>query len=46
MIVNHIYGLGGRDIFESDMEYIFRQLIDIAKKGKVKEKISFIGVRE
>lgn len=45
-VINCIYGLGGRDIFESDIEGIFRQLIDTAKNGKIKEKIQFIGVRE
>jgi len=46
LIADYIYGLGGRDIFEADIENVFRQLIDIAKSGKVKEKIQFIGVRE
>jgi pyruvate ferredoxin oxidoreductase alpha subunit len=45
-IINCIYGLGGRDIFESDIEGVFRQLIDTAKTGKIKDKIQFIGVRE
>lgn len=45
-IVNYIYGLGGRDIFEADIEDVFRQLLDIAKSGKAEEKIQFIGVRE
>jgi len=44
-IVNYIYGLGGRDIFEADIEAVYRELLDIAKRGMVKEKIQFLGVR-
>jgi pyruvate ferredoxin oxidoreductase alpha subunit len=46
VIVNYVYGLGGRDIFEADIENVFRQLIETAKSGKVKNKVQFIGVRD
>ena len=41
-----IYGLGGRDIFVEDIEKVFKDLEDIAKTGKVKSWIDYIGVRE
>jgi pyruvate ferredoxin oxidoreductase alpha subunit len=45
-VVNYIYGLGGRDIFEKDIEGVYRELLEVAKTGKVKDKIQFLGVRE
>ncbi|MBU4377184.1 MAG: pyruvate ferredoxin oxidoreductase [Candidatus Omnitrophica bacterium] len=46
LIANYIYGLGGRDMFEADIEGIFRDVLRAAKSGKVKEEVQFIGVRE
>jgi len=46
LIIDRIYGLGGRDIFESDIEEIYRELSRIAESGKIKEKIGFVGVRD
>ncbi|MEA3305953.1 MAG: pyruvate ferredoxin oxidoreductase, partial [Candidatus Omnitrophota bacterium] len=46
LVVNHIFGLGGRDIFEADIENVYRGLLETAKSGRVKEKIQFIGVRD
>ncbi len=45
-VVDYIFGLGGRDIFEADIENVYRDLFEIAKTGKVKEKVRFIGVRD
>jgi len=46
LAVNYIFGLGGRDVFEEDIEKVYMELLDISKTGKVKEKIQFLGVRE
>ncbi len=46
LIADYIYGLGGRDIFERDIENVFRDLLETAKSGKVKEDVQFVGVRE
>ncbi len=46
IIKNGIYGLGGRDIFVEDIERVFADLIDIAKTGKVKSLVDYIGVRQ
>ncbi len=44
--IDIIYGLGGRDINEQDIEGVYNQLDAIAKSGKVKERIQYLGVRE
>jgi len=46
LLVNYIYGLGGRDVPPELVERMFLELIDIAKKGEVVEKPRFLGVRE
>jgi pyruvate ferredoxin oxidoreductase alpha subunit len=45
-IVNYIYGLGGRDINLVEIENVYNDLFEIVKTGKVKNRKSFIGVRE
>ena len=45
-IINYIYGLGGRDIFESDVEYVFRQLLEGVKSGKFEKQVGYLGVRD
>ncbi|MBP8718900.1 MAG: pyruvate ferredoxin oxidoreductase, partial [Candidatus Atribacteria bacterium] len=44
--INIIFGLGGRDINEQDIAGIYKQLEEIVKSGKVKERIQYVGVRE
>ena len=46
LVVDYIFGLGGRDIFEADIENVYRNLLEVAKTGRIKEKIQFIGVRD
>lgn len=45
-VVNYIYGLGGRDINLVEVEGVYNDLFEIAKTGKIKDRRSFIGVRE
>ncbi len=45
-IVSYIYGLGGRDVTMDDIEVVYKELIDIAKTGKVSETYNYVGVRE
>ena len=45
-IVNYIYGLGGRDVKDSDIKVVYDALQEIAKTGKVKEVYNYLGVRE
>jgi len=44
-IVNYIYGLGGRDITVKDIEGVFKDIKEISKTGKVKNYVSYLGVR-
>lgn len=46
VVVNYIYGLGGRDIFPDEIESVFKDLDTIAKKGKADKLVSYLGVRE
>lgn len=45
-VINYIYGLGGRDVTVSHIEYVFGQLADIAATGRVGEVYRHIGQRE
>jgi pyruvate ferredoxin oxidoreductase alpha subunit len=44
-VLNYIYGLGGREIKLEDIELVYNDLSEAAK-GKDKQKISYLGVRE
>lgn len=44
-VLNYIYGLGGREIKMKDIESVFNDLTE-ALKGKKKERITYLGVRE
>jgi len=46
LLVNYIYGLGGRDASPDLVEKMFRELISDAEKGFVENKLRFLGVRE
>jgi len=45
-IFNVIYGLGGRDIKPSDIEFVFNEALETAETGIVKQPTMFLGVRE
>jgi len=45
IVLNYIYGLGGREIKLEDIESVYRDLGEAAN-GKAKEKITYLGVRE
>jgi pyruvate ferredoxin oxidoreductase alpha subunit len=46
ILINKIYGLGGRDYLPGHAELVLNELVDIAKTGKVKSYKEYIGVRE
>lgn len=46
VLINKIYGLGGRDYMPNQAESTIDELIQIAKDGKVKSVKEYIGVRE
>jgi pyruvate ferredoxin oxidoreductase alpha subunit len=46
ILINKIYGLGGRDYMPEHAELVLNELAEIAKTGKVKTFKEYIGVRE
>lgn len=46
LIVNYIYGLGGRDSSPRDLRKIFEDLIRISRTGQVDRQINYLGLRE
>lgn len=44
-VLNYVYGLGGREIGLTDIENVFTDLSDVSK-GKTKDKVTYLGVRE
>ncbi len=46
VLINKIYGLGGRDFLPEHAEQVLSELADIAKGGTVKTFKEYIGVRE
>ena len=46
LIVDYVYGLGGRSIDENDIKKVYSELEDIKKKNKVEKPINYLGVRE
>ncbi|MBI5205492.1 MAG: pyruvate ferredoxin oxidoreductase [Nitrospirae bacterium] len=46
IIINKIYGLGGRDFMPQHAEIVLDELVEIAKTGKIKLVKEYIGVRE
>ena len=45
-MINYIYGLGGRDVKATDLEFAYNQLLKIAGTGKVDSVYNYLGVRE
>lgn len=41
---NYIYGLGGLDVKEQDIENVFNDLLEISKEGKVNKITKYIGI--
>ena len=44
--VNYIYGVGGRDVPSSDIESVYKDLVEIAKTGKAENPFRYLGIRE
>jgi len=43
--MNFIGGLGGNDVSLADIRYIFEQLLEAAKSGKVKREVTWLNTR-
>jgi len=46
IILNYIFGLGGRDTGKEDITKVFNDLYDVASNGKIKNLVNYLGVRE
>ncbi|WP_411682136.1 pyruvate ferredoxin oxidoreductase [Clostridium thailandense] len=46
MMINYIYGLGGRDVRTSDIATVYNDLFQILKDGQVNEVYKYLSVRE
>jgi pyruvate ferredoxin oxidoreductase alpha subunit len=46
IMVNYIFGLGGRDYSPRDLRRIFEDIAKIAKTGQVDKQVHYLGLRE
>jgi pyruvate ferredoxin oxidoreductase alpha subunit len=46
VLINRIYGLGGRDYMPEHAQQVIEELQEISKTGKIKILKEYIGVRE
>ncbi|MGA2192574.1 MAG: pyruvate ferredoxin oxidoreductase [Nitrospirota bacterium] len=46
MMINKIYGLGGRDVGLDDIRKVYMELVDLAQSGKASPLCEYITVRE
>ena len=44
-MVNYVYGIGGRDTTEKQLESVYTDLSEIAKKGEIGEPYRYLGLR-
>lgn len=44
-MVNYVYGIGGRDTTEKQLESVYTDLSEIAKTGKIGEPYRYLGLR-
>lgn len=44
-VVNYIYGIGGRDTTEKEINSVYTDLTEIAKNGKVENPYRYLGLR-
>ncbi|RLI13946.1 pyruvate ferredoxin oxidoreductase [Candidatus Bathyarchaeota archaeon] len=45
LLVNYIYGLGGRDISVADFKKVLLETLEVAEKGEVVEHMRYVGLR-
>ena len=45
-LVNYIYGIGGRDTTEKDLESVYTDLQKIAETGKIENPYRYLGLRK
>ena len=45
LVVNYVYGIGGRDTTEKEIKSVYTDLAEIAKDGKVENPYRYLGLR-
>ena len=45
-VAGYVYGLGGRDVGQNQIRKAYSDLFEIAKTGKAKDSLSYLGIRE
>ena len=45
-MVNYVYGIGGRDTTEKQLESVFEDLKEVASNGKVENPYRYLGLRK
>ncbi|MFH0771418.1 MAG: transketolase C-terminal domain-containing protein [Candidatus Omnitrophota bacterium] len=45
-VVNYIYGLGGRDMGFDEINRVYSEILETSKTGKIKDPVTYLGVRE
>ena len=45
-VVNYIYGIGGRDTTEKEINSVYTDLVEIVKDGKVENPYRYLGLRK
>jgi len=46
LLVNYIYGLGGRDISVDDFKQVAKELVEVAETGRVEPLMRYVGLIE
>ena len=44
-MVNYVYGIGGRDTTEKQLESVFEDLKEVATSGKAENPYRYLGLR-
>ena len=45
-VINYVYGIGGRDTKETDIEQVYSDLSEIVKTGKAENPYRYLGLRK
>ena len=45
-MVNYVYGIGGRDTTEKQLESVYSDLIEIVQSGNLGEPYRYLGLRK